>query len=227
MFAYEFAKAINRPGIPQGFVTMSAGSGGKSPEMASPLAWTSYAGVKDATRPSFRVRLEALFLQDPASEVSKQAIAKFIAAVKASASEVAALGAKGGDMTQALLRYPPFPEAGQNKDVPTDTVPTLTYNWCVSPLTPMAVAGVVWMPGEANIGYAPADYAAELELYAKSLPATYGQKQVQFLYAQPAAALAKDLTAPSIPGAKSVTFEKWPKSLKEIAGELGKLAASK
>ena len=27
MFAYEFAKALNRPGIPQGFVTMSSGTG--------------------------------------------------------------------------------------------------------------------------------------------------------------------------------------------------------
>ena len=26
LFAYEFAKALNRPGIPQGFVTMSSGT---------------------------------------------------------------------------------------------------------------------------------------------------------------------------------------------------------
>jgi hypothetical protein len=44
MFAYEFAKALNRPDIPQGFVTMSSGD---KNNMASPLSWTSFAGVKD------------------------------------------------------------------------------------------------------------------------------------------------------------------------------------
>jgi len=86
----------------------------------------------------------------------------------------------------------------------------------------MAVAGVIWVPGEFNIGHSPADYAAELETYAKSLPLTYGQEKVPFFYAQPSNTLLKGISAPSIPGAKCVIFEKWPKSLSEIADQLGK-----
>ena len=47
MFAYQFAKTLNRQGIPQGFITMSSGHGGRSRQMASPLSWTSFDGVKD------------------------------------------------------------------------------------------------------------------------------------------------------------------------------------
>lgn len=86
MFAYEFAKALNRPGIPQGFVTMSSGQGA---QMASPLSWTSYAGVKDATPPAFRVRLDALRLQDPSSDVSRKATADYVQSVKSAAALIA------------------------------------------------------------------------------------------------------------------------------------------
>lgn len=91
-------------------------------------------------------------------------------------------------------------------------------------MTPMAIAGVIWVPSEHSIGYAPANYAAELETYAKSLPKTYGQDKVQFIYAQPASSLVEGITAPKIPGAKSITFDRWPKSLKNIAAEMAKLA---
>ena len=99
-------------------------------------------------------------------------------------------------------------------------IPTYAYNWCVSPLSPVAVAGVIWVPSEHNIGYTPANYGAEMEIYAKSLPDTYGQEKVQLLYAQPTSTLVEGITAPNIPGAKSITFDKWPKSLKEIAIQL-------
>ena len=88
----------------------------------------------------------------------------------------------------------------------------------------MGVAGVIWVPSESNIGENPAQYAAELEIYADSLPTTYGQDKVQFLYAQPASSLVEGITAPKIPGAKSVVFDRWPKSLQEIATELAKQA---
>ena len=88
----------------------------------------------------------------------------------------------------------------------------------------MAVAGVIWVPGNANLGYTPADYSAELELYARSLPATYGQEKVSFLYAQPSARLVPGITAPSIQNGRSVTFDAWPKSLKNIATEMAKSA---
>ena len=62
-----------------------------------------------------------------------------------------------------------------------------------------------------------------MEIYAKSLPKTYGMDQVQFIYGQPAASLVKGITAPKIPGAKPVAMTAWPKSLKEIAIAMAKL----
>ena len=221
MFAYEFAKALNRPGIPQGFVTMSSGQG---KEMASPLAWTSFDGVKEVANPAFRARLDALLLRDPNSNVCRQAIAEYVKAVKAEVAKVADMAGKGSNMSGAPLQFPAFPEPGRDGEVKPDTVPTLAYNWCVSPLTPMAVAGLIWVPGPANVGYTPADYAAELETYARSLPATYGQDKVQFFYAQPSAALVNGITAPSIPNGNAVTFDVWPKRMKDIAAEMARAA---
>ena len=108
--------------------------------------------------------------------------------------------------------------------VKPDTVPTLAHNWCLSPLTPISVAGVIWVPGQANIGYTPADYAAELETYARSLPATFGQEKVPFLHAQPSTTLVPGITAPKLDNAASVEFDQWPKSLREIAAALGTAA---
>ena len=88
----------------------------------------------------------------------------------------------------------------------------------------MAVSGVIWVPSEGNIGENPGEYATELEIYARSLPGTYGQSEVEFLYAQPAQSLVEGVIVPDIPGARSVTFEQWPKSLKDIAVELAQLA---
>ena len=70
MFAYEFAKALDRRGIPQGFMTMSSGRGGRSRQLASPLSWTSFQGVKDLKDPRFKARLVELFLQFPNTEVA-------------------------------------------------------------------------------------------------------------------------------------------------------------
>jgi hypothetical protein len=91
-------------------------------------------------------------------------------------------------------------------------------------MTPMAVAGVIWVPSEHNIGYDPALYASELEIYARSLTNTYGQDHVQFIYAQPAGSLVEGITNPKIPNGKGATFHQWPKSLKEIAIEMARLA---
>jgi hypothetical protein len=221
LFAYEFAKALNRPGIPQGFVTMSSGN---KTTMASPLSWTSFDGVKDMKNPVFQPRLDALLLQDPNSEVSKIAIAEFIKSLKAEIAKISAMAAKGENMSAAPLDLPGFPDAASNKSIQPDTIPTFTYNWCVSPLTPMGVSGVVWIPDATNIGYTPAEYASELEIYARSLPATYGQENVPFFHAQPTASLIPGITPANIPGAKSVELSAWPKSLKEIATALGNAA---
>ena len=221
MFAYQFAKSLNRPGIPQGFVTMSSGQG---KEMASPLSWTSFAGVKDATHAAFQPRLNALLLQDPASEVSRKAVAAYVQLVKAEVAKIAALAEKGAAVSGAPLQFPAFPEPGRDGEVKPDTIPTLAHNWCISPLTPMGVAGVIWVPGAANLGHTPADYAAELELYARSLPATFAQDKVPFLHAQPSATLVPGITAPKIENVASVEFNQGPKSLRDLAAQLGAAA---
>tara|TARA_B110000438_G_scaffold67826_1_gene68186 strand:- start:157 stop:3027 length:2871 start_codon:yes stop_codon:yes gene_type:complete len=224
MFAYEFAKALNRPGIPQGFITMSSGRGGRNRQLSSPLSWTSFQGVRNLKHPVFKSRLEELFLQFPSSGVARKAAAGHLEEVKEFVKSITAGGKRGADSSRFALKAPSFPEAGKSGTVPSDTIPTYTYNWCVSPLTPMGVAGVVWVPSESNIGENSAHYAAELEVYAKSLSDTYRQDKVQFLYAQPANSLVEGLTAPKIKGAKSVSFEQWPKSLKSIAAALAELA---
>ena len=145
--------------------------------------------------------------------------------VKTYVTAVIDAGKRGADMTTGLLlRGPAFPQPGKSEAVKSDMIPTYTYNWCASPLTPMAVAGVIWVPSDFNIGYTPENYAAELEIYAKSLPETYGQSTVQFLYAQPTNSLVPGIVVPKIPMAKKVTFDQWPKSLKTIAIEMAQLA---
>jgi len=224
MFAYQFAKTLDRRGIPQGFITMSSGHGGRAGQMASPLSWTSFSGVKDMNDPAFRARLDELLLQFPGSDVAKKAADEHVKEVKAYVRAVIDAGKRGADMSEGLpLQVPAFPQPGKSDAVKRDMIPTYAYNWCVSPLTPMAVAGVIWVPSEHNLGYTPANYAAELAIYAKSLPNTYGQDRVQFIYAHPASALVKGITAPEIPGAESIVFGQWPKSLKEIAIKMAKL----
>ncbi len=225
MFAYRFAEALDRPGIPQGFITMSSGHGGRTRQLASPLSWTSFQGVKDVTDPAFEVRLDELFLQYPHTAIAKQAAARHVGEVQAFVDNIIAADQSGADLSAIALRAPPFPQPGQGGTVSSDTVPTYAYNWCVSPLTPMGVAGVIWVPSEHNLGETPAHYAAELEIYAGSLPNTYGQESVPFLHAQPASSLVAGITEPEIPGAMSVTFDQWPNSLAEIATALGELAA--
>jgi hypothetical protein len=224
MFAYEFAKALRRPGIPQGFITMSSGQGGRNRQLASPLSWTSFQGVRNVDNPAFKTRLDELFLQFPNSGVAKKAAAGHLEEVKGFVQDITEAGKQGVDSSAFALKAPAFPEAGKGGTVASDTIPTYAYNWGVSPLTPMGVSGVIWVPSESNLGEEPKDYAAELEIYAKSLPGTYGQKKIQFLYAQPAGSLVEGITAPQIPGAKSTSFDQWPKSLKNIAAALAELA---
>ena len=227
MFAYEFAKALNRPGIPQGFITMSSGRGGRNRQLASPLSWTSFQGVRNVDNPAFKTRLDELFLQFPNSGVAKKAAASHLEEVKVFTQSITAAGKRGADPSSFALKAPSFPEAGKGGTVPSDTIPTYAYNWCVSPLTPMGVAGVIWVPSESNLGEDPAHYAAELEIYAKSLPGTLVQDNVQFLFAQPASSLVEGITSPRIPGAKSTSFDQWPNSLQGIAIQLGELIRSK
>jgi hypothetical protein len=109
-------------------------SSGNKTTMASPLSWTAFAGLKDMKNPAFQPRLDALLLQDPNSEVSKIAIAGFLKALKAEIAKISAMAAKGENMSAAPLGLPAFPDAAPNKTIKPDTIPTFTYNWCVSPL---------------------------------------------------------------------------------------------
>lgn len=226
MFAYEFAKTLNREGIPQGFITMSSGQGsGRSQQMASPLSWTSFSGVKDVVNPAFNDRLKELFMQYPNTSIAQQAANNHLNEVSDFVKTIVEAAKRDADMSyETPLGGPAFPEAGKTSTVTADTIPTYAYNWCISPMTPMAIAGVVWIPSANNIGYTPTNYAAEMEIYAKSLANTYGLDQVQFFYGQPAASLVEGIAPPSIPDGKLVKFDQWPKSLKNIAIEMAKQA---
>lgn len=227
-FAYHFAKALGREGIPQGFITMSSGQDGRTGEPArqysSPLAWTSYKGVMNLENPAFKARIDEVSLQYPGSEISKKAVAEHLESVREYIAHGKKIAASGAGPSALTVAAPGFPAAGANKVVTVDKIPTYAYNWCVSPLTPMAVSGVIWIPSQAGIGENPAHYAAELEAYVKSLPATYGQAEVPFLHAQPTATLVPGITPAHIPGAKSTELSDWPKTLSEIATQLGTAA---
>ena len=225
MFAYHFAKALGRDGVPQGFVTMSSGRGGPGSvsSYASPLSWTSFQGVKDLDEPAFQERLDQLFLQYPGTDIAKQAVDGHLKDVRNFVQQVTQLAKQGVDPSSFPLKAPGFPEAG-SEDVPIDTIPTFAYNWNVSPHTPMAVSGVVWVPSPANLSPNPAEYAAELESYASSLPSTYGQAEVPFFYAQPSPQLVKGISQPKIPVAKVASFDEWPKSLQQLAQQLAEEA---
>ena len=157
-------------------------------------------------------------MQFPNTEVAQTAVDKHLKEVQTFVTTICDADKQSKDLAKAApLGGPAFPEAGKSSEVKADTIPTYAYNWCVSPMTPMAVAGVIWVPSENNIGYEPANYAAEMEVYAKSLANTYGLEKVQFIYAQPTGSLVEGIKTPGIAGAKMATFDQWPKSLKDLA----------
>ena len=223
-FAYHFAKALGGERIPQGFMTMSSGRGGRSLQLASPLSWTSYAGVKEIDNPAFQARLADLLLQYPDTKVAREALAAHLAEVKRFVQTITDAAAQGKALSTVPKRAPSFPPDGFG-EVRRDTLPTLSYNWCVSPFTPMAVSGVLWVPSPQSIGENPAEYADELEIYAASLPLTFGQAEVPFYYAQPEASLIEGIRSPRLPEAQRIGFDSWPESLAELATRLGERAA--
>ncbi len=216
MAAYHFAKQVQEPNVPIGIITLGADN--------PPLTWTSYAGIKGVDE--FKTEWNELSLLHPDTEVCKAACVDYIEAIKKYTRDIIALRKTGEPLPAALLKEAPsFPQPYYNQWANKTETAGQTYNFCVSPLTPLAVRGVVWIPGKANIGENAHRYSAALRTYAASCPATYGQIKVAFVYAQPSSDLVDGLTKPEIEGALCVDFDQWPTSVKQLATELGILAA--
>ena len=126
--------------------------------------------------------------------------------------EVASKLSAGEGMSDELAAGPPaFPQPAYDQWSPRTENATLTYNFCISPLSPAAISGLVWVPGPQNVGETQR-YGAALSVFAASLPETWGGAEVPFYYAQPTDALvgarARRVTAPGA----AVSFDQWPKS---------------
>ena len=215
VIAYHFAAEVQQPGVPVGIVTLGA----ENP----PLTWMSYASMQTAV--GFEKERDDLNLAYPNTDSCKKAVSNYIETVKQYNREVASLLRDGKDIPAALAeRAPAFPQPYYNEWVSRTETATHTYNFCISPLTPYAVSGVVWIPAEDNMTDNVRTYASSLHAYANSLPETYGQEEVLFIYAHPDAKLVEGLAPLKIEGARSHSFSEWPKSVKELAGKLGKLA---
>ena len=214
--AYHFAAQVQQTDIPVGVVTLGA----ENP----PITWVSHKALQTAA--GFEKERDDLNLGYPNTDVCKQAVADYIQTVKRYNQQVATLLKSGQDIPPQLAESAPvFPEPYYNQWVARTETPTHTYNFCISPLTPFAVRGVVWIPGKDNIGNDVAKYAAAVEVLAGSLAKTFGQKQVPFFFAQPASSLVEGITAPRFPDDTGIEFDQWPKQLADIAEQLGALAA--
>ena len=218
MAGYQFAAQVAEPNVPIGIVALGAPN--------PPLTWMSFKSLQTAK--GFEKDRDELNLAYPNTDVCKAALARYVADVKRTNRDVAALLKAGRDLPDELaVRAPAFPAPYYNQWASRTVTATHTYNFCVSPITPFAVRGVVWIPAEENISDDASRYAPALSAYAASLPETYGQANVEFLYAQPAGKLIGGAAPPRIKGATCVSFDAWPKSLKDIAARLGAAAAAK
>jgi len=210
--AYHFAEQVQMPGVPVGIVTLGA----ENP----PITWVSHQALQTAA--GFEAERDNLNLGYPNTEVCKQAVVDYIRTVTQHNQRVAALLTAGSSVPPALAdAVPPFPEPYYNQWVSRTETPTHTFNFCLSPLTPFAVRGVVWIPSEDNLSDDRVRYAPSLEVYANSLPQTFGQSQVSFVFAQPTASLVPGMGAPQVEGALRVDFDQWPKNLQVLATQLG------
>ncbi len=214
--AYHFASQVQKPGVPVGIVTLGA----ENP----PITWVSQQAMQTAA--GFENERDDLNLGYPNTDVCKQAVVDYIETVKQYNQKVASLMNNGDEVpTQLSDAAPVFPEPYYNQWVSRTETPTHTWNFCLSPLTPFAVRGVVWIPGQDNISDDVSKYASSLEVYAASLAGTFGQKRIPFYFAQPTGSIADGITKPDVEGASSIDFGEWPKGLEGIATQIGKLAS--
>jgi hypothetical protein len=218
VLAYHFAANVQEPNVPVGIVTL----GSENP----PLTWVSYSSIQTAA--GFEKERDELNLLYPNTDSGKAAVSKYIQTVMQYNSDVAAMLEAGKELPSELAEQAPsFPQPYYNQWVSRTETATHTYNFCISPLTPFAIRGVVWIPDKDNINDDASHYAAALSAYANSLAATYGQDKVAFIYAQPTAKLVDGIVRPQIKNAIGIEFDEWPTSLKDIAIELGAVAAEK
>ena len=215
--AYAFARRVQVPGVPVGVVTLGA----ENP----PLTWISYDALQTAA--GFEAERDELNQLFPNTTAGAAAVDRYIAMLKDYNREVAAMLADGDVLPDALAAGPPgFPQPVYDQWSPRTENATLTYNFCISPLSPAAISGLVWIPGPQNIGSDPARYGAALGALAASVGDTWGRAEVPFFYAQPAPELVDGLSAPEVsaPGGV-VPFASWPRSARELADAVGRLAA--
>ena len=179
------------------------------------------------TAEGFERERDELNLAYPNTEVGRRAVAEYLETLERYNRTIAELLAAGRDIPDGLAdAAPAFPEPYYNQWVSRTETPTHTYNFCLSPLTPFAIRGLGWIPGEDNVSDDVSRYARSLEVFARSLPATFGQERVSFFWAQPADSLVEGIEAPRIPGAPSVEFDAWPKTLESLVTRLGERVAS-
>ena len=213
---YAFAKQVQQEGIPVGVVTLGA----ENP----PLTWVSYAALQTAK--GFEADRDELNQLFPNTDAGSRAVDRYIEMLQGYNRQVATMLSAGDILPDELAAGPPgFPQPAYDQWSPRTENATLTYNFCISPLSPAAISGLVWIPGPQNIGTEPARYGAALTVFAESLAATWGLPAVSFFYAQPKAGLVEGLDAPSISTpAEVVEFGAWPKSMRELAEQLGRRA---
>ena len=218
MAGYHFAAKVAEPGVPIGIVALGASN--------PPLTWLSYKSLQTAK--GFEKQRDELNLAYPNTDACKAALNRYVADLKQYNRNVAALMKTGRELPDTLaIRTPAFPAPFYDQWARRTTTATHTYNFCISPITPFGVRGVVWIPDKENISDDASQYAKALKAYAESLPETYGQDSVAFVYAQPTNTLVNGVQQTKIKNAKCVTFDAWPKSLKEIATKLGTAAVGK
>jgi hypothetical protein len=216
--AYYFASQVQEKNVPIGIMNFTADN--------PPLTWVSHAGMQSAK--GFEKERDDINLAYPDTDSCKNAVVNYIKTLKKYNSDVAAMLKAGKQLPAKMASsIPPFPAPYYNQWSNDTETATHTYNFCISPTTPCAVKGVVWIPEQKNIGEDVSRYAPALKAYANSLAETYGQNKVTFVYAQPTGELVKGITKPKIKNAISVDFSKWPKSFKEIGSRLGAAAAGK
>ncbi len=215
VFAYEFARQVQRPGVPLGLITLGA----ENP----PITWVSHQAMQSAT--GFEAERDDLNLAYPNTEVCQRAVEDYIEALATYYKRVEDRLTRGQRVPFSWSNAAPvFPQPYYNEWVSRTETPTHTFNFCISPLVPYAVRGVVWVPLQENLSDDIRRYAPSVEVLAGSLAETFGQPRVPFVFAQPTAELVEGIGLPKIDDSKRVDFSEWPKALGPLGKQLGEAA---